>query len=293
VIADQSGQRWTPPRVRAPGPALTCIAYVGLGTVLWAAYGEAGRDVRRDRPPIVSADATPVKLRSAERRASDDLAQAAPAPDPIPEPELKDSRALVPVAADPAAAAPTPAGSAGAARPEPIPEPGLPESAVVVTALASNPAPAMPPPSAPIEARAARHALAALEALHGAIAEPIRGPRPEPPDPVSASDASGTRPSVASDVRAGPPLAPSSRMAPAPLPVLKPLQAAAVLAAADASTATPPPLPAFKPASALAAAAAGTEPCGATIGNGVLPADCGSASPRPAMKEPSHPSGPG
>jgi hypothetical protein len=117
TVARQMADRPAPGRSlsqsRAPrilSIALTGAAYVALGTVLWAAYGQLGRDVRPVRPPLVAADETPVKvIPSATGRQQSAVAPTTSAAALEPSPE--EPASIFPeLASDtPASAAPVPA----------------------------------------------------------------------------------------------------------------------------------------------------------------------------------------
>ncbi len=271
-LADQpaQGRSLTPSRRRpVVAVALTCAAYVALGTVLWAAYGRLGPDMRANRPPLVNADAAPIKLESMQRAANEPEAvlppaSAAAAPDPGPQSETEAARSALPMlASDPAGAAPAPVESIGAAQPEPTPELRRPAADVVVAAVAPDPAaatpppaapdagqaarrslavPAMPRPAGPITGEAARRTLAALEGLHGAGRDPSPGAPSEGSDAPSTSGVhdglADARPPATLDARAEPPVTPAEPEAPSPvaasarLPTLKPSHAVTVVAAA-------------------------------------------------------------
>jgi hypothetical protein len=262
---------------RTLGAALTCAAYATLGTVLWAAYGQPGGALRPVRPPLVTADATPIRVMPAtagQQQATGDAA--------IP--------------------------ATVAAPPESSPQPGIEDAGLVSVSRADRP-PAGLAPAQVLGDQELRRALAALEALNGALGAPASSPLPQPLPELSdarpLAALSGTRddarPQARSAAGAAPPIqaeppaladpAEASTRTAAPLPALKPSDTAALVAAAN-PTAAPslppvaeavdlgpfaPPLPAFKPERKILAAAGspGLDVCGAAAARrGVLPRGC-------------------
>ena len=81
AMANRPTQEKSGPRGRRTlsRSALICGAYIAFGAVVWAAYDDLGSHVRRDQPPLVSANSTPVKTMAGPPATSDGNAAEVPA----------------------------------------------------------------------------------------------------------------------------------------------------------------------------------------------------------------------